>query len=921
MASLWQHGALTRSKTRTWSRTWLRLFIGAAVLTAMGTLTPGSSSTLQAAEVKAPDAIPTIDLDVLSLLISNQVFTEKAEDAIWQITPGSGRNLVQVPLMVEEGKEDFEFGSMTVRLGSARFLAWRVVEPNTDKAEANSDAAREIEASLVDMPTFTRKFTLTSRGRVQWKMDRFILGGSIKPIDLAAGNTGRLYAFRISPKILSDMSPTQPKLTRGQGEDSMSYYGRTALANNQFRSEREAYTQLRKEVGELPDEFDIKAPRRIWGVYDMLVFEREMKLTGLSEPDWRINLDALKILREACTLRVSNDNKLDSNYLGAIVTVGKDSHPYNQRLAAYTIALSGAASQVTFNDQLYQLMGGILAGGDSTAKRVVIKELASVIPPNTATLTLLKNVASSDLDPRSRMETLKGMLNTDFSLVSPQSRDAIATINTSLSNPQGPPPADVLEQVLVSSKDKPDAINMLAAGIRFSDLPDDRLNKAIIFVVENAGSHPLAARWLDEQFLGALDPKVVHKTFEVIASADAGAQTLGPAISTGLAAIFGKAKAAEGETTRPATARISSPILVPGTNHAIFRALRSSDPKIRQLAWQALPNFVFNELPPDEDPNASTERSGNRYQTMLDIALQQSPTPPGAITFLARQPDKGQAAVALVQIILRGSSQGSALASRSLLTLNTPLEVIVNNLPFGERAGLATRLYENLQGRAAPLSVNLLRQRIPNNPVAVWFAKEISQGNLPSPASWATAVTNEEGLVELITSSDPDVGIAAMAALVYRTGGGDREARILANRFRNMADQSTANVTAEWAKAKRELYLQQFRDLSGPYKLILLSDGVEHTLAVVQFQSDGSTISFGNQAITLSIPEDRLGIRIDKPSELKSLNTMPELANLQIDDAIPAELTRKSAGEWSGSIAGTGINPAPQLIMRSVLGR
>lgn len=911
MASLSKHGAMTRK--------WLKLFLCATALSWAGSTLPGQSAVVHAAEVKAAGAEAQIDLDVLSLLISTQVFVPQAEDAIWIIRPGGGRNLVQIPLKVEEGKEDTEFGSMTVRLGSSRFLAWRTVEPNTQTAQANSDAAREIEATLADMPTMTRAFTLTSRGRVQWKMDRFILGGGIKPINPAAGVKERLYAYRVSPQMLTERAPVQPRLVKDPGENSMAYYGRTALANNQFRAEREAYSELRKSVAELPDTFDIKAPSRVWGVYDMLVFEREIKLTGLSEGDWKIGISELELLRQACNPALRPEGKLAPAHIGAMATVGKDSHPYNQRIAAYAISLSGAAWEVTFNDQLYHLMSGILAGSDSIAKRIVIKELASVIPPNTATLTLLKNVASADLDPRARMDTLRGMLNTDFSLGSPQSRDAITSINASLANPQGPPPSDVLDQILISSKDKTDAINMLATGIRFSDLPDDRRNLAVIYVVEHAGSHPLAARWLDEQFLGAINPQVVQKTFEVIAAADSGGQTLGPAINSGITAIFGKPKAVEGAAAPQATAQITSPIMVPNTNHAIFRALRSSDPQIRQLAWQALPNFVFNEVA--QDPNAPDQSAAaNRYQTLLDTALQQTPTPAGAVAFLSHQPDKAQAANALVQIILRGTSQSSALASRALLGLNAPLDAVMRGLPFGERAGLATRLYESFQGRA-PLTVNLLRQRIPANPVAIWFAHEVAKGSLPGPSSWATAVSNEAGLIELITSSDPDVGIAATAALVYGVGGGDRETLTLARRFRSMADQSIPNVTAEWAKAKRELYLQQFRDISGPYKLILQLDGIEHVLAVVQFQSDGTTINFGNQAITLSIPDDRLAIRIDKPTELKSLNTMPELANLQLDNVAAVELSRKVDGDWSGDIAVPSVSPTPKLIMRSVLGR
>jgi hypothetical protein len=903
----------------------LILLAGLALL--FSPMTPAVCAQANAPQPQeAPGQDASVDLDILSLLTSNIVFETEAQDAIWSVKAGSSRSLIQIPLLITPGKKDTDFGSSSVRVGAARFLAWRVAEPSTERAQANSDAARAIEQGLEDLPTFTRDFTITAKGRIQWKMDRFILGGSVKPVNLAAGTDQRLYALRISPQALADAAPKQPRVSRNTGESAMDYYGRSALANNEYRAAREQYMQLRDSVNKLPDHFERSAPTRVWGVFDILVFERELKLTGTSQQPWTISLDVLKTLREACNTAHQPDGQtpgqVPANYLSAMLTLGRDTHPYSQRLVAYTLSLSGAVASVKFNDPLYQLIQKILSGNDAPSRRVVIKELASVIPPSNATLTLLKNVAASDLDPRSRMETLKGMLNTDFSMTSPQTRDAIDSINRAMANPEGPPPADILRQVLESTRDKPQALEMLSEGVRFADLPASRMEQAIIFVVENAGSHPLAAKWLDQQLLGAVNPQVVLRTFEVIAAADTGGQTLTLAVNSALSILFGKPKAVAPGSGKPKVAHIASPILVPDTNHGLFRALRSADPKIRQLAWQALPNFVFNQLKPDEQPpsDSKTPAGRNRYTTLLDIALQQPITPAVVVTFFAKQPDHDKAALALVQLVLRASSETSALASRSLLAMHIPLTPAVTALPFGERAGLATRLYEDIQGKA-PLTVNLLRQRIADNPLVSWFGQQISQGQLPTADSWAKAVNNESALIGLINSSDPDIGAAATAALVYQAGGSDHDALALARKFRNLPDQSQKNMTDEWNKAKAQLYLNQFQSISGPYKLILNRDNAEHMLAVVQFQTDGSTISFGNQAIALSIPEDHLAIRINKPAELKTLNTMPELANLDLDSLQPVELTRQPNGDWTGDLPVPGVTPAPQLIMRSVLGR
>jgi hypothetical protein len=876
-------------------------------------------------QAKAPGEKASIDLDLLSLLQSEMVFPAEAEDGIWTFKAGAGRKLVQLPFMISAGKQDTEFNSTIVRVRGARFLAWRTLDPEFQKAEAGSDAARDIEASLVDMPTLTRLFTLTSNGRARWKMDRVMLQGELKTIDLAAGVPQRLYPLRISPQILSAAMPPAPKLMREQGENPMDFYARSAVANNEYRVARERYMQLREQVAALPDTFDEKAPSRTWGLFDIMLFERNLEITGTDEETWRINQDILNTLRAASRAVLLPESKIDTTHVAAMMTVAQDPHPYSQRLVAYTLALSGATQTATVNDQLYQLLNRMLQGTDGQAKRIVIKEIASVFPPTQASLSLLKNVAKSDLDPRASLDALRGMMAIDFSQPTQETRDTLAKIQKDLNDPNGPTPTEILDEVLNNTRDKSiHDVSTLAAGIRFAEIPEDRQIEAIIHVVEKAGTHNLAAHWLDQQLLGSFDTKMVQRTLEIIANADAGKQNLTPAISTGISRLFGGGKAASGEGQPSAgkgrVAHISSPIMVLTVNHGIFRALRSTDPKIRQLAWQALPNFIFtpvdvSQLAEGVDPRIHT----GRYETLMEIALQQNPTPVGAANFLLHQPQRADAAAAMVQLVLRGTSEASAAASRHLLAMKTSVEPILLGLSFGERAALASRLYENTIG-PAPLAVNLLRQRNANNPLVVWFAQQIALGQLPTREQWGSFIANEAGLLELVTSSDPEVGTAAVAALVYRVGGTDRDVPPLARTMRNLPDQSIANLTSEWQRAKRNLLMAQFQEIIGPYQLILKVDGAEHPLGTVQFMCDGQNISFVNQDINLSVPEDRLGIRIDSPVQLKSFSQLPQLTSLPLDEVSSIELSVQPNGEWSGPITIPNSQSTPTLIMRSMFG-
>jgi hypothetical protein len=411
---------------------------------------------------------------------------------------------------------------------------------------------------------------------------------------------------------------------------------------------REEFQNLREEVRNLPDEFEEPMPRRVWAVFELSQTATEFEIESDAYPNinWSIDFQKLGTLRELAQNGVQAQQDQQGNVmLGSyaqqqFIQLGElanKNHPYSQRAVAHVLDLAQLAYYTNMGDQLFFIFQTLLESPDAETRKITQQELIQTFPPNQATRTLLQQVAESSLDPMEKLGAIRTVIESGAQNIASNPAQAQQTINATnqvLADPNGPPPPAILQAMVNGVRDQPLAIDPLVQGIQFHRLTDERLHQCLVFIVENAGKEPLAAEWLDEKFLSATDPQFVKRALEVIVDAEAGAQSLGPAITWSLVTVLGAPANAE-----PAVkAKIAYKIPVDNLQHGLLRALRHGDPDIRVLAWQALPKFMMPPRPVYEDEQSYEVVDKDRYQVLLDAALEQSPTPTQIVPFLAGQP-------------------------------------------------------------------------------------------------------------------------------------------------------------------------------------------------------------------------------------------------------------------------------------------
>lgn len=841
-----------------------------------------------------------VDIDMLSFIQSEEVFKPETTDGIWDFKPGVGRIMIQVPFKVKPGSRDTELDQSDIKLKSGRFVCWKLTDP-PEKAPKGSNAAKEIADAKPDgPPLFSRKITITPDGDVKWGLDRAIFGGTVK-------EGTRMYIYKLKTDYFNKKRPVLAK-----GGDAA-----------QFRNETAAYQQLAKDVRELPTEFKQPLPMRVWGVYELPGTYADFDINILDTMQWKVPLNHLKTIRKNMTpvqAPISADGKarlskegMDLQVALNAILAGNPPNPLAARCAAYNLIFSRLIPIMEPNDATYRVVQQILKSTDSSARIAVIKELGSTIPPTVASMALLKESALSlsvDEQRRALEEMLKG------GGAAESQETTIATINRSLANPSGPSARDVLASVLESVDKKPETMSAFLNGIRFDTLPDKRLDDAMSYIVEKSSASALAANWLNLRFLGSTDQRIVERTLELISTADASDEWFRDKSRSMLTVVMNPPAKASQNSTR---IRLGGAIPITSGQHSFFTALQSGNPNVRALAWSCLPRFALVS-PAAADAAAAAAEQADPYAALLRIALDQTPTPAIVVDFLSRQKDAPRVLDGLVRLVLRGTDKASVQATRALLKPRTwPLDQALLKLPYGDRHGFATRVYENA-GARVPLAVFLMKQRLDNNPLVTWFGKEMASGRMPNPVDYAAQYGNDERLLELVPGSDTDLAQGAVSALVLAAGGDDIMAREQAGKLRGLKDQSAANIRTEWQKVRRSVYVGRIQKAAGAYRLVVhvgpgnavnASDpnktpapvpAQDISLGIVQLTADATGVRLANGSLTMAISDTSLAIRMEKPSELKNFAAEP-LAKIPLEKSDkPIDLTLQSDGSWRGSL-------------------
>jgi len=870
---------------------WVRGFLLAWCMLAFpGAEAWGQGLGLGGGSEEEEEAALEAHLDIEALLHTPRIFSGDIEDPVWRFSLSSARRPLQLPIRFElTGNAEAEVRSSTVRVDGGRFLAWRLVVPGDEasgggEASPGGEGEGEGRASLrralpEGTPWVSRKFELRPDGTVTWDLERFF------PNAESGGQS--LYALKLDPRRRQSLRPESPgRVTRKRGEDARAYNERRQAVYSEYRSAMAEYRELSSKVRDLPTTFEGPLPERVWGVYEVTEYQEAMAIEPAGLPAWSIPFELLEEVRHAVASaregKASSGEQAElpdhvSSWLPRLASrIASDPHPWNLRLAAHAIVDGGLVRMARPGDVLYQLMQRLVRSEDEVARRKMVTGLIRTIPPTTASSALLKQ-ASQNLDPKLQVMSLRGLLGGE-SLDRSRQQEAINTANRMLSDPSGPPPDLIIEELVRSvpmDQEGGSGSLIFIHGIRFEALPDSRLEEAVVAVLEQAGAGALLAiGWLNHRLLGSAEQKIVRLTLEGLVEADTGQTRFRPVVEGVMGLLFGP-PVEEGRGQGARRAHLAHALPLESPRHSIFSVLQSGDTEIQKLAWQVLPRFEIQ----DADASGEAERRAI-YEQLVDAGLGLSPTPIELVEFLAHQPAGVPKTRALVRVVVRGSTPASRRASQVLLGSGLPVTDPLIEMAYGERHTFGHRLYENLRGRV-PAVVGLLRQRTDDPHATYWFAEQVAAGALPESRQWQEAYPTEDMLLELFGSSDQRLAEAAVAALVREAGGSEQEAREIADRMRSLGRGTIEVYREAWGEARKGVFLRRMERLAGPFRLKIALDAPKDELAkaragakpvgILELRVEGEAIRFGGQNIALSIPDRRFAIRIEKPSELKNL--------------------------------------------------
>ncbi|MFA9477538.1 hypothetical protein ACERK3_04435 [Phycisphaerales bacterium AB-hyl4] len=897
---------------------------------------------------------PTFELDAEPLLQHAGVLPDRINTAAWLVEPNVGRRLLALPLIITPSDDEAELGtspSLSVRGG--RFLMW-MIEP-VDAADESRRGRGAGRNQMVDMPDgygydapqparqqrqrgardqgddqlppgaprFARRVTIQPDGRVQWRLERSLPNAVLQ-------DSQELYILRIRPDRLREMQPDRPgRMEAGGNVNRAELAQRRREAQRTFLEEQRAFNQLRTEVMNLPDEFELEGPARVWAIYEIADTTREINITG-DQPSlpWAIGLSDLEALRSFAGAG-GRRGGTERSMIEPLHRIVESDHPLSSRLVAYAVVNAGVINDIEPHDAMYNLFQTLLSSDDQITRRTVLTALIESPRPGSGALSLMRH-ASAQADPEMKLMSLRGILQGDLRDTNRLSQMVEAT-NEVLADRDGPDPALVLAELIEAVSDqREEAIVYVSSNLSFDRLSSDRLTSAVRYIVTSAGEHPLAAGWLDRQLLGNANPNIVEQTLEVIAAAATGAPWVREAAERGIAALFGPPDVEQAETE---TIDLTRRIPIHNANHAMFRSLNSGHERVRALAWQSLGNFEFagddrrGRFRPAQ--RGSDDRDApSPYSELVDAALSQSPTPPQAVTFLQRQPDGQRAAAAMLRLLVEADEAAASQAARALVGSNWPLGETLASMSADERVQVGQLIYEHAVGQASIVAGLLAMDssgRGRNN-LPQWFGQRVAEGSPPMPGEWTEPFRNEDDLLELAISSDSNLAAGAVAALVYAAGGDDIAVQEQVDRFGEMSDAGRTELQSAWDSARQDIYARRLAESEGSYRVVALihargsrndydvmsPDGrptqsdrepvARLTLGVVDLQADGRSISLSNDIVPVTLADRELAIRIERVHALQGFRD-ESLAELSLENVRePLDLAPQPDGSWVGSV-------------------
>ncbi|MEM6334408.1 MAG: hypothetical protein AAF823_13815 [Planctomycetota bacterium] len=840
---------------------------------------PGAAAAQDAAEGAVAEPGVEVLLLERALVGLEGVEPESVVGPIWTLQAQPGRRLVALPVRLEVRGElgsAVELSEPEVGVAGGRFLTWVVpsvadaAELMSGVAEAGEEATEEADEEALfaamalgadgtrldpemAVPRLSRRVQVLPDGRIGWRMERAIQGGSVVDGE-------EPYALRLrSDRLRALEPPPAQRVTRNAGEDSAAFRFRQIEAQQEQRDAQMQFRRLRNLVNALPSAFVQEMPEMVWAVYDAPRFSSALELEGpaplpmtLSEQEW------LAVRALATGDHDAEEMTIETGQLlfDAQGIVAKGS-PMGARLVAEALSLAGVVGALQVDGPGYELMSALLGGPDEAAAGRVVMDLAGVVPPTRATAALLRE-ASTRLTPEQRLAALVAQIAgaAEDPLLVP---DAMKTASGLLLEEGGAEASRVLSVVAESVEGTSVAED--AGRLPVSALLGDRWRDAVGYLASAAEDSEMASTLLREQVLTVRDAARLTAALEEIA------------------ALPDAVDSADG-------------VLIPIDTraHPILELLGSSDGRVRGLAWRALPRFVAGP----NDVEGVLEAAADRAVGTTEARL--------ALAFLVHQPGAPVEGLSAAMTVADQVGDASAVAG-PLVGSGAPLADAMSDSEPVDRVALVRAVLTATGNSFWKIEQVFLSDYRDVEAAAAWFGQRTADGNVPTAVELANEI-GEVDLVGLLASGDKDLRDGAATALTALAGGDATDAPQVAAKLEREPDRTDAALFGAWTPAKQELVSRRLMSAAGDYVVSLrLPGAVEpEDVGLVQLLVDGRLLAFAGNPMELEVPDDRLAIRLGTVEQLKSLGVR-DLNELPLERVrVPLDLLATATGGWSGAV-------------------
>ncbi|MEM0915626.1 MAG: hypothetical protein AAGK09_13565 [Planctomycetota bacterium] len=835
---------------------------------------------------------------------------------MWTFTAVPGRQLVALPLEIDPGgiAEPVELVAPPIGIATGRFLAWVIpTQEQVDAALAQLDdgqadgggddlllrdgndfdlggervgdarrgaddevaGAMDAVAGVVGqggvpldpellIPRVSRRATVYSDGRIGWRLERSLAGAT-----MADGEEP--YMLKVRADRLNALTPPRPeRVVREAGEDSRAFRFRELAVQQEYREQVEAFRTLRELVLALPDRFEQPMPAFVWAVYDVPLFSPTFGIDGPPPLPWSVPANAWTDLRELGAMRgASNADGVAIEALTLVddlVPLADSGDAFSGRMLAQALSLSGVIPGAAFGDPVYEAASELLRKGDGVAMQRVLADVVAVVPPTSASLALLRD-ATDRLTPTQRLASLR----VEFAAAAEDPAgvaSAVQSVSAMLRDDQGPPPSDVLAVVMQGADGTPAA--QAVGRLPVAQLQGERWTDAVAFLTMSAGSSESAAAMMRDGVLRATPADKLAEALRLIAEQpDAVEAAPGAAVPIG------------------------------STQHPILIWLTAPAGEVRAAAWAALPRFVVRIDPAD----ASTEDAATVLTAVVEAIDPSAPAEAeGAAAFFADQPYAEAEALAALMALTGRVANPAPLAAPAIGSGGALGEAMAA-APTESRAAFADAV---LAASGQPFAGigGVLASPSQGPTLSRWFGSAVAEGRVPSPAQLADQL-GEDDLLDLAASGEPMIRDAAAAGLAALAGGQPGDVPTVKSRLDNAADRTKSSLQAAWLPSRQELNARRLMETKGAYRVLvrLPGDREPRVIGVVELGLDGrERVAFAGVPIMMSIPDDRLAIRIDTVSELRNLGDR-ELNALPLERVgEPLDLLSREGGGWGGSV-------------------